>query len=131
MARIILDTCLLISVERGRIALEDLIQPEDDAVIAAVTAAELLTGVERADSDSVRQRRQAFADAILATLPVVEYTLETARAHARLLAYVQRDGRPRGAHDLLIAATSVATARQLRSTDGKAKFGDLPGVHIT
>ncbi|MGY4102594.1 PIN domain-containing protein [Nocardia sp. R16R-3T] len=130
MARVILDTCLLIAVERGQAALDELIRPDDDAVIAAVTAAELLTGVERAGTEPIRQRRQDFVDAILATVPVEDYTLEAARAHARLLAYVQREGRPRGAHDLLIAATSVVTARMLRSTDGKAKFGDLPGVHV-
>lgn len=130
MARVILDTCLLIAAERGKITLDDLISPEDDAVMASITAAELLTGVERADTDSLRQRRQEFVDAVLATIPVEDYTLDTARAHARLLAYVQRVGRPRGAHDLLIAATSAVTARQVRSIDGKAKFGDLPGVHL-
>lgn len=49
--------------------------------------------------------------------------------HARLLAHVRRAGKPRGAHDLIIAATAAATARTLVTFDGKAAFDDLPGVH--
>ena len=47
--------------------------------------------------------------------------------HAQLLAHVRRTGRPRGAHDLLIAATAAATGRTIVSDDTTA-FEDLPGV---
>lgn len=66
---------------------------------------------------------------MLALIPVEDYTSDTARIHARLLAHVRRSGRPRGAHDLIITATAAATARTLVTTDAKAAFGDLPGVH--
>jgi tRNA(fMet)-specific endonuclease VapC len=128
--RVILDTGILIAVERGRLALDELIADDDDPVIAAVTAAELLTGVECADALR-RQRRQNFVDAVLAQVPVEDYSLDIARAHARLLAHVRSQGRPRGAHDLIIAATAAATARRIVTTDAKAKFEDLPGVVAT
>jgi tRNA(fMet)-specific endonuclease VapC len=59
----------------------------DDVVIAAITVAELLVGVELAD-DSRRANRQAFVDEVLALIPVEEYTTDVARVHARLMAYV-------------------------------------------
>ena len=61
-------------------------------------------------------------------LPVVDYTHAVAVHHAALLAHVRRDGRPSGAHDLIIAATARATGRLLVTTDGRAGFADLPDV---
>jgi tRNA(fMet)-specific endonuclease VapC len=42
---------------------------------------------------------------------------------------VRRAGRPRGAHDLIIAATAVATGRIVVTADGDG-FADLPGVSV-
>ena len=60
--------------------------------------------------------------------PIEDYTLDVAVAHARLLAYVRRAGRPRGAHDLVIAATGAATGRTVLTSDANAGLADLPGV---
>jgi tRNA(fMet)-specific endonuclease VapC len=127
--RLILDTGVLIAVERRKVVLDRVLADDDDPVIAAVTAAELLQGVELAD-DTNRLARQSFVDAILATVPVEEYTVDIARAHARLLAYVRRTGLPRGAHDLIIAATALSTARTVVTYDKRARFDDLPGVRV-
>lgn len=123
----ILDAGVLIAAERGRVDLEVLAARDDDVCIAAVTAAELLHGIERADQAHA-PARQKFADGIPALLPVEDYTLDVARVHARLLSHVRRSGKPRGAHDLNIAATGAATARSIITTDDEARFGDLPGV---
>lgn len=128
MARLILDTGILIAAERGKLDLTDL--RDHDIVIAAITAAELLTGVERADTPERRARRQEFADLVFATVPVEDYTLDVARAHARMLAHVREVDRQHGAHDLIIAATAATTARAVHTLDGNASFGDLPGVHL-
>jgi tRNA(fMet)-specific endonuclease VapC len=96
--------------------------------IAAVTAAELLVGVELAD-DAHQPRRTAFVHSVLTTIPVEDYTLPVARAHALLLAHVPATGRMRGPHDLIIAATASATGRTVVSTDAAA-FADLPGVSV-
>lgn len=44
--RVVLDTGVLIAIERGRLDI-DAILGADDAAIAAITALELLFGVER------------------------------------------------------------------------------------
>jgi tRNA(fMet)-specific endonuclease VapC len=66
---------------------------------------------------------------VLETVPVEDYTLSTARAHAHLLAFARESGRPRGAHDLIIAATAVATDRIVVTADAHG-FADLPGVEL-
>jgi tRNA(fMet)-specific endonuclease VapC len=48
--------------------------------------------------------------------------------HARLIADARRIGKPRGAHDLIIAALAVETGRSIVSHDAKARFADLPTV---
>ncbi|MBN3930387.1 PIN domain-containing protein [Streptomyces verrucosisporus] len=125
--RLILDTGVLIRSERGMLDLSAFLNGDDDVALAAVTVAELQMGVELAD-ETRRERRQEVIDSVLALIPVEDYTADTARVHARLLAHARRVGKPRGAHDLLIAATAAATARTVVTTDGAASFGELPGV---
>jgi tRNA(fMet)-specific endonuclease VapC len=52
-----------------------------------------------------------------------------ARSHTQLLVAVRAGGRPRGAHDLIIAATARATGRTVVTTDDTG-FDDLPGVSV-
>lgn len=123
-----LDTGAVVSVERGEFRWATLIAPEDDVAIAAITAAELLLGVELADTRH-RPDRQRFVDGALALLPIEDYDIAAARSHAVLLAHVRRQGRPRGAHDLIIAATAVSTRRVVVTSDARG-FEDLPGVGL-
>jgi tRNA(fMet)-specific endonuclease VapC len=101
---------------------------EDDVAIAAVTAAELLVGVEFAKG-ARRKARRSFVDALLESLPVEPYDLETARSHALLLAHMRKSGKARGAHDLLIAATALACGRTVVTADA-AGFEELPGLGV-
>jgi tRNA(fMet)-specific endonuclease VapC len=118
---------VLVDAERAGVrALEGLIEDEDDVAIAAVTVAELVVGVELADERRKEQRR-AFVDAVLNAVSIEPYEIDVARAHGVLLAHTQRTGRPRGAHDLIIAATARARKRAVLSPDHDG-FADLPEV---
>lgn len=125
--RLILDTGVLVASERQRRGLAAVVEPDDDIVIAAVTLAELRTGIELAAPEH-RERRTEFLLRVLESLPVEPYDLATAEAHGRLLAHVSRTGTKRGAHDLIIAATAAATKRIVLTTDRAARFDELPGV---
>lgn len=105
-----------------------MIGDEDDVAIAAVTAAELMVGVELAQRRR-RATRRAFVDSLLATIPLEPYDIEVAKAHAALLAHTRREGRTRGAHDLLIAATARARSRTVVTADA-AGFDQLPEVGV-
>jgi tRNA(fMet)-specific endonuclease VapC len=123
---LLLDTTFLIDAERSNSDLDDLIGDEDDVAIAAITVAELQVGVELSKGKT-RFSRQELLDEIVVSMPIVDYDLEVARAHAKLLAAVRRQGRPRGAHDLIIAATASSAGRSLVTADQTA-FVDLPGI---
>lgn len=128
MGRLILDTGVLVAAARGRLAFTAFADDEDDIAVPAVVVAEYLTGV-LADPDPDRRSRQhAFLDELLGAVPVVDYDHAVARQHAALLDTLRRNGTPRGAHDLIIAAAARATGRTLVTTDAKASFEELPGV---
>lgn len=125
--RLILDTGVLIAIERGKVIIDHVIHEDDDVAIAVITVAELMVGVELAD-EGRRQRRQELVDDLLSAMPIEPYGHGTARAHARLLAHVKRVGKPRGAHDLIVAATAVATGRSVLTSDSAANWTELPDV---
>ena len=119
---------MLITAERLGLELDHLIADDDEPAIAAITIAELGVGVELATGKRKTSRRE-FLDAIIATLPIIGYDLEVARAHAILLVATRKTGTLRGAHDLIIAATARASRRTVVTSD-RAGFIDLPGVEV-
>jgi tRNA(fMet)-specific endonuclease VapC len=104
------------------------VDDDDDVAIAAITVAELRVGVELSRGKT-QVSRQEFLDDVLSTIPVLDYDLGVAEAHTHLLVAVRQRGRPRGAHDLVIAATALASQRTVLTADLTA-FEDLPGVAV-
>jgi tRNA(fMet)-specific endonuclease VapC len=127
LARLILDTTVLVDAERGGDALGEAVDDGDDLAVAAVTVAELKVGVQLARGRR-REGRERFVASILEAVSVEAYDLGVADAHAALLAHVRRTGTPRGAHDLIIAATARARHRKVVGFDGD--FAELPGVSL-
>ena len=128
MSLLLLDTTFLINTERQRLDLDEIIGDDDDVAIAAITLAEMLVGVKLA-SGKRQVARRAFTREIMESVPIIAYDAPIAEAHADLLVTVRGAGKPRGAHDLLIAATARATDRAVVTADLDA-FADLPGVSI-
>ena len=126
MKRLLFDTSYLIGLERDGVAAADGVLDEDDIAIPAVVAAELEVGVHLA-TDRRRPVRRAWVDALLGEFEVVPYDLAVALEHGRLMAHTTRTGRPRGRHDLIVAATAASTGRAVVTLDEGA-FDDLPGV---
>lgn len=127
--RLILDTNVLIAYERGtvdRAALDG-----DDLAIAAVSVAEYRVGIELADTPERAADRARALVAITSSVDVLDYGEVTAAYHARLIAHARRVGKPRGAHDLIIAAHALQSDRIILSFDANARFADLPGVTAT
>lgn len=128
MTRLLFDTTFLIDAERTGDDLDEVIHDDDDIAIAAVTIAELRVGALLADRRR-KASRGAYVEDIVATIPVIDYDSDVAEAHAELLVEVRAQGSPRGAHDLIIAATAKASDRTIVTADRTA-FRDLSGVEV-
>lgn len=129
MARLILDTGVLIEASRGR-PLTEMLARTDDLAVPAVTVAEFLLGVLLIPDPDRALRERAFLRDMLGLAPTLDYTARVAEEHAALLVHVRRTGEPRAAHDLIIAATARSSDRTIVTTDGGARFDDLPGVTV-
>ncbi|MBP7000534.1 MAG: tRNA(fMet)-specific endonuclease VapC [Amaricoccus sp.] len=94
--------------------------------ISSITLAELDYGVEKSEA---RSRNRGALDAFAARLAVLDFDCAAAAAYGALRAGLERDGRPIGPYDLLIAAH--ATSRGLAVvTNNRREFGRAPGVHV-
>jgi len=127
--RLILDTGIIIAIDRGDLDPNSVLYRDDDVVVAAVSLAELQFGVLMASPAQRANREAAFAEAE-ALYPAENYTAETSQSHATLLVHCRKSGSPRSEIDLMIAATALATNRILVTLDRKADFGSLPGVNV-
>jgi tRNA(fMet)-specific endonuclease VapC len=125
MDRLILDTGVLVAGVRGRATVPD----DADVAIPAVVIAEYLAGVQLDPDAGRRAAQKAFLNEILTAVPVCDYDRIVAEHHANLLALTAREGRRRGPHDLIVAATALATGRTILTTDLHARFDELPDVN--
>lgn len=127
----LIDSSVLIAVEREALALEGAMagHADDTVAIAAITASELLHGVHRAATAIQRQRRQTFVERLLTALPVLPFDLVTARIHASLWASLAAKGTNIGAHDLLIGATAIAAGYRVATRDRRS-FARIPGLEV-
>ena len=79
---IILDSSILVAFERRRFDFERLLGDQAPPAIAAITAGELLIGVERANTLERRSRREAFVQNIFDRVPIIPFDMPQARLFA-------------------------------------------------
>ncbi|HEX9047675.1 MAG TPA: PIN domain-containing protein [Verrucomicrobiae bacterium] len=129
---LILDSSLLIADERGKFDMPGFLRQFSSAqpIIAAITASELLHGVERAQDATRKARRQRHVEQILATIFVQPFDLAQARVHARIWAELQMRGEMIGPHDLLIAAAAMTRGHELATLNVQEfrRLNQLPVV---
>ena len=128
---IIFDTSAIIGIERGHESLDALIagRAEEPFGISVITAAELLHGVERADTEERKIRRQDFVEKVIEFFPVFPFDLMVGRIYARIWVAIARKGWTVGAHDLIIAATAISLDYTV-ATANIRDFENIPGIKM-
>ena len=127
---IILDADVIIRGEKGTFDLQQWVaaRPDEQFEVAAVTVAELWHGVERA-TGSHRAKRQQYLQTVLASLPVIPYTEQTAYEHARLWAGLESSGTMIGYYDLIVAATALERGNGV-ATFNQRHFAQVKGLAV-
>jgi tRNA(fMet)-specific endonuclease VapC len=128
---IVIDRSVLIAAERGRLQLAEFsaAHPDESFFITAITAAELLHGVERAQPAPRRAKRAALIEKFLSALPVLDYDLTLARRHAELWAKLAVKGKLIGPYDMIIAASALEYGHSL-ATLNVTEFRMVPGLRL-
>lgn len=126
---IILNSSILIAFERRRFDLERFLTNQASPAIAAITAAELLIGVERADTPERRKRRESFVQSIFDRLPIIPFEMTQARLFAVHFADLAARGEIIGDRDLQIAVTALSLDFDL-ATLNEGEFGRVTGLRL-
>jgi tRNA(fMet)-specific endonuclease VapC len=128
---LILDTSILIADERGKFDMRGFLRQIATAqpVISAITASELLHGVERAKDPARRARRKQHVETVLGSLMLEAFDLAQARCHARLWADLETRGMVIGPHDMQIAAAGLALGHDV-ATLNPAEFQRVSGLRV-
>ena len=127
---LIVDTSVFVHAERAKKNID--FRRWDrfgEIAVSAITAAELLVGVHRADSPARRANRLAFVEGVLAAVKVVDYTLDVARVHAELLATLVQRGQMIGPYDLIVAATALCRGAAVL-TSNVDEFARVPNLQV-
>lgn len=128
---LIFDSSEIIALERNRMDIDALVagHEEEPFGISAVTVAELLHGVERADTEARRLKRQAFVERVIDFFPVFPFDVAAARIYARIWASLITKGHTVGAHDLIIAATAISLDFTVATANAK-DFEKIDAVRL-
>jgi tRNA(fMet)-specific endonuclease VapC len=128
---VIFDTSVLIAIERDSGPIEKLIHGREDEPfgISAISVSELLHGVHRADSEKRRLKRESYVEKVIELFPVYLFDLSAARIYARIWANLAKKGVSVGAHDLIIASTSISLGFSVITADMR-NFGKIEGLIV-
>ena len=128
---VLFDTSVLIGLERASSKLDKFILGREGEAfgISAITVSELLHGVHRADSEKRKIIRAAFVEKIIEVFPVFPFDLGAARIYAGIWAGLAKRGKTVGAHDLIIAATSISLGFSLATLDLR-DYALIEGLNI-
>jgi tRNA(fMet)-specific endonuclease VapC len=124
--RFVLDTntCIYALKLEGRVVERLRGHSPDDIGVTIITVAELWFGAHKSVRSAAARREM---DGFLEPFAVLPFDHEAAEAYARSRLALERQGRPIGERDLLIA--SIALARGLAVvTHNVSEFGRVPGL---
>ncbi|HEY3457725.1 MAG TPA: PIN domain-containing protein [Bryobacteraceae bacterium] len=131
---VILDSSIIIEAERKRQTVEDLLTGirqrfgEVEIAISAVTVAELVHGVERANTPEIRQRRRAFID-VKKHVPVHPVTDETGELAGAVNGSQAAKGTKLPIDDLLIGASAIEQGYAV-ATLNRRHFDKIPDLLV-
>ncbi|MBA2519955.1 MAG: PIN domain-containing protein [Chloroflexia bacterium] len=130
MARVV-DSSVLIAIERRGQVTENFITiaEGDTLAIAAVTAAEVLAGVEFRKLLTRAHRADSDLEAVFEGVRILPFDLQAARVYAKVYAELRSAGRPIGGFDLQIAATALANNCDV-VTLNVGEFNRIPDLKV-
>jgi len=132
---VVLDSSVVIEAERKHQTVEELLEDtqkrfgEVEIVMSAVTVAELVHGIARANSDTIRDRRRAFIDELKKHVPAHPVTTATAEIAGTIGGEQAAKGLTLPIDDLLIGASAIEQGYAV-ATLNLRHFKKIPGLPV-
>ena len=126
----LIDADVVIQAERKALDLDAWLRshPDQEIKLAAITVAELWHSAERATGIH-RAVRQKFLERALLAFEVVPYSERAAIEHARLWADIEATGQRMSPHDMILAATALASGTAIVTLNTK-RFAAVRGLTV-
>ena len=128
----LIDTCVWIDVEQGRIGPADVATITEDAPVflSPITLAELKLGVEVCTDPAVKQQRQVTLRRMLRK-PTVQIDGDTSQVFGDIAAALMQQGASHRhrTQDLWLAAQAIQHDLHLLTRNG-SDFRDIPGLRL-
>lgn len=132
---LILDSSVIIEAERKRQTIEALLTSvreafgEVEVAISAVTLAELVHGVARANTPEIRDRRRTFIDEFKQHVPMHAVTDNTAEIAGQLSGEQAARGITIPLDDLLIGSSAIEQGYAVATLNVR-HFQKIPGLQV-
>ena len=132
---VVLDSSIIIEAERQRQTVEELLQSiqqrygEVEITMSAVTLAELVHGVARANTQERRDRRRAFIDELKKNVPVHSVTDATAEIAGTIGGEQAAKGITIPVDDLFIGTSAIEQGYAV-ATLNLRHFKNIPGLTV-
>lgn len=132
---VFLDSSVIIRSERlhhsEREMLENIIRTcgVQDIGISSIVVTEILHGIYRAKTDSIRERRREFIQQVLQDVPVYPYTHDIAKIAGRIGGEQAALANTTPFTDLLIGSTAIFHGYSLLTTNVR-HFRIIPGLKV-
>jgi len=132
---VVLDSSIIIEAERKHQTVEELLQSvqqrfgEVEITMSAVTLAELVHGVARANTEERRDRRRAFIDELKKNVPVHPVTDATAEIAGTIGGEQAAKGITIPIDDLLIGTSAIEQGYAV-ATLNLRHFKNIPGLTV-
>ncbi len=132
---LILDSSVIIAAERKQQTVEDLLTSvgqafgEVEIAVSAVTLAELMHGVARANTPAIQAARRAFVDALKKHVPVHPITDSTAEIAGQISGEQAAKGITLPVDDLLIGASAIEQGYAVATLNTR-HFQKIPGLQV-
>ena len=131
MGRVVLDTSVLIAIDRDPAMIGKLLRADEQYFVPEVAVAEYLVGAELSSSPELKANKLAKLEAFETLVSVVNFGRPEAKAYAIFSAASKRSGTPRTNFDIAIAASALVLDAKLKTSDRSAKFEELPGITVS
>ena len=132
---LILDSSVIIAAERKRQTVEEFLTSvgqtfgEVEIAISAVTLAELVHGIARANTPEIRRGRRSFIDELKKHVPVHPITDSTAEIAGQISGEEAAKGTTLPADDLLIGASAIEQGYAVATLNTR-HFQKIPGLQV-
>jgi predicted nucleic acid-binding protein len=128
MGRCVLDTSVIIALEKGHLTWESITSDYEDSSVPAIAVAEYLVGLHRTRNPRLREVITLTLETIESMSTLLDFGNREAKAFAILKAEAISSGIGRSDFDLAMAAHAVVEDAILVTRDKNARLSELTGV---